>query len=481
MENVPKIVTDRLKTTAVAFDHPDADVLTAFAEHSLTERERNQVMGHLSACAECREVIALALPAEESTMAVARPGAGKWLTWPQLRWGLVTAGVIVAGSFGVLRYRHVTRPAAEISAMTSREDVIAKAKNQAAGMPETAEEAPEQKAVPAKPSISPASPPGSADANKESDHLESIAKLQDAPRDKEVSVGGATVGKLRSQALPHGPKAPMQQWQQNNYTNTNNAFEAQAPAPAATPSAKQQAGNELLVTARPAASATNGSSIGGPLTVGRKDENLDSLAANSRSMTSLTPLDNKSGAEVARAKPAETVVTTPQANAAGAYTVSATESGNFSTSGSLVPESARWAINSAGGLQRSVDQGKTWEDIDVNNGAGTYGAMNLPLAMKSSRAKTAPKDKADSKVKPIIFRAVAANGPDVWAGGAEGNLYHSNDSGSHWVRIIPSWRGIELSADIVSLQFADPQRGRIITSAAEIWTTADGGQSWDKQ
>lgn len=477
MENVHKIVTERLKATAVAVDHPDADLLTAFAERALTERERNQVLGHLAACAECREVVALAVPAQEPAMAAAHPTRGKWLTWPQLRWGLVAAGVIVVGSFGVLRYRQVT--AAYRSPATSREGLIAKAKNQPAPMTPAAEETPERKAAPARPPNTAASPTTSTDANNEFDRLEASARLQDAPRDKEALVAGSSAdGRLRVQSLPHGPKPSMQQWQQNNYANNNNAYipQVQAPAPAAAPSAKQQP-HQMLVNAQPAAPSTSGSSIGGPLAVEKKAQNLDNLAANNRSTT----LDSSGGAEVARAKPAEPAATAPQAQAAQAYTVSAAESGNFSTSGSLVPESARWAINSTGGLQRSLDLGKTWEDVDVNSGAGAYGGMNLPLAMKSSRAKAAPRDKADSKVKPIIFRAVAANGPDVWAGGAEGNLYHSSDAGSHWVRVIPSWHGVELTNDIVSLQFADPQRGRIITSAAEIWTTGDGGQSWDKQ
>jgi photosystem II stability/assembly factor-like uncharacterized protein len=49
------------------------------------------------------------------------------------------------------------------------------------------------------------------------------------------------------------------------------------------------------------------------------------------------------------------------------------------------------------------------------------------------------------------------------------------------MKIIPSWRGIELTGDILNVQFADTQHGRIITSGTEIWTTADGGQTWDKQ
>ena len=103
--------------------------------------------------------------------------------------------------------------------------------------------------------------------------------------------------------------------------------------------------------------------------------------------------------------------------------------------------------------------------------------------MKKSARVAAQDDKetkTKTKMRPIVFRAVSANGPDVWAGGSEGNLFHSTDTGEHWVRIVPSWRGIELTTDILSLQFADPQHGRIVTSTAEIWTTADAGQTWDK-
>jgi len=40
--------------------HPDPDLLTAFAEHSLTAREKEQVLGHLATCALCRDTVALA-------------------------------------------------------------------------------------------------------------------------------------------------------------------------------------------------------------------------------------------------------------------------------------------------------------------------------------------------------------------------------------------------------------------------------------
>jgi hypothetical protein len=68
--------------------HPDDDVLTAFAENALVDRERGRVMEHLSTCAECREVLSLATAAlphvvvqqKLHTLPV-RPPLRTWLPW----------------------------------------------------------------------------------------------------------------------------------------------------------------------------------------------------------------------------------------------------------------------------------------------------------------------------------------------------------------------------------------------------------------
>src|SRR5271169_6443840 len=101
MQNVPKIVRERLKAATPAVNHPDADVLTAFAERSLPELERTVVLEHLARCGDCRDVVALALPATEPVQAAVSPFRG-WVTWPVLRWVFVTAGVVAIASFGVL-------------------------------------------------------------------------------------------------------------------------------------------------------------------------------------------------------------------------------------------------------------------------------------------------------------------------------------------------------------------------------------------
>ncbi len=112
MQNVPKSVLKRLQETrAGAGSHPDADLLAAFAEQSLADRERALVMQHLAACNDCRQVIVLALPetaAEAVNVAVPSAGAARsgWLTWPTLRWAALAAGVLVIASVGVLQYSH---------------------------------------------------------------------------------------------------------------------------------------------------------------------------------------------------------------------------------------------------------------------------------------------------------------------------------------------------------------------------------------
>ena len=92
MADLPKIVRQRLRQKPGEM-HPDADLLTAFAERALGERERAQVLAHLAACADCREVVALARPQDEAEAAAAAPrGARGWV----LRWQTAAALVTVA-------------------------------------------------------------------------------------------------------------------------------------------------------------------------------------------------------------------------------------------------------------------------------------------------------------------------------------------------------------------------------------------------
>src|SRR6266852_4428956 len=102
MKQIPKIVQQRLQATAPAGVHPDPDLLTAFAEMSLNEHERNQVLQHLGQCADCRQVVSLAMPEIVAPSAI--PARSPWLTWPMLRWGALAACVVVVSAAVTLHY-----------------------------------------------------------------------------------------------------------------------------------------------------------------------------------------------------------------------------------------------------------------------------------------------------------------------------------------------------------------------------------------
>src|SRR5579872_629616 len=101
MSEVPKIVKARLAVVKPAGAHPDADVLTAFAERALAEREREKILAHLAGCHECREVVALASP--DDVVAAPEPARGGFrfpglLGMTGMRWAALTACVLVIAS-----------------------------------------------------------------------------------------------------------------------------------------------------------------------------------------------------------------------------------------------------------------------------------------------------------------------------------------------------------------------------------------------
>jgi hypothetical protein len=56
----PNPIAQALAAQQAAGEHPDADVLNAFAEGSLLPRERETVIAHLATCPGCREVLSVA-------------------------------------------------------------------------------------------------------------------------------------------------------------------------------------------------------------------------------------------------------------------------------------------------------------------------------------------------------------------------------------------------------------------------------------
>src|SRR6266571_9124226 len=102
MQRIAKLVSGRLRAQPVG-PHPDADLLSAFAENALLDTERNHLLRHLEVCADCREILYLAMPGTTDLQKVLslRPSRSPWFA---LRWGALAASVVVVAGIFVARY-----------------------------------------------------------------------------------------------------------------------------------------------------------------------------------------------------------------------------------------------------------------------------------------------------------------------------------------------------------------------------------------
>jgi photosystem II stability/assembly factor-like uncharacterized protein len=200
-------------------------------------------------------------------------------------------------------------------------------------------------------------------------------------------------------------------------------------------------------------------------------QNQVELPLNGRNVTSLT------GFDVVKAK--DPVPDQAASNSTAASQPVASAAAQMAQS-VMVRTLPRWTVSSSGLLQRSFDGGSTWENVSPVlrlASAGSRVGMKTANAADAASGSQARNPVASLNPAPV-FRAVAAAGLEVWAGGAGSVLYHSSDGGNRWTLLIPSAAGTVPTGDIVVIQFSDPQHGRISTSTAELWTTSDAGQTW---
>jgi len=465
MEDVPKIVLKRLQETSAPGPHPDADLLTAFAEQSLAESERARVMEHLSRCSDCRDVLALALPAMELVAVAASaadasstPARRRWFAWPVLRWGVAAAGIIALASIGVVQYRQRLQNHTLVSSLASRNETTA------APQPPLPQPAP---AYEVQESVRQAEKEKQAQVQKQAreqnwalsnradNSAENMLVRPTNPASPEARAmrvapsGTSAGGRIRSGsaggvAPKVAPSAP-----RNTFAiahDSKSAPQAAAkPAPSASPAQSAEASSSSQTVEVQESQAA-------PLTPTAKAQASDQLDEKQKELPSQS--DSSKSLSVLKGK-----------NVAAAKSASGTR---------RIP---RWSISADGALQRSLDDGKTWLDVNVNSELPSGASKMAVTAEPENRKK---KVQAQPSPSPV-FRAVSAQGAEVWAGGSAAMLYHSADYGAHWTRVLPFSSGAALTGDITSVEFSDPQHGRVLTSAGEVWITADDGQSWRQQ
>lgn len=109
-------------------DHPDAEMLSAFAELALNSRERGDVLRHLAVCGRCREIVALAREAATTEASAARHGVVRTRVWWR-GWGFVLAPAAAVAATAVIAF-YVHERSLEKSAefaRLERQQAVAKA------------------------------------------------------------------------------------------------------------------------------------------------------------------------------------------------------------------------------------------------------------------------------------------------------------------------------------------------------------------
>lgn len=106
---LPNPIRNALASPQVQDSHPSADLLSAFAERTLSAGETHRVADHLAACAECREVVFLASSvAEQVTAAPERaaiPAVQRHSGWiPRFAW--VASGAVAFAIAGGILIQH---------------------------------------------------------------------------------------------------------------------------------------------------------------------------------------------------------------------------------------------------------------------------------------------------------------------------------------------------------------------------------------
>src|SRR5208282_173025 len=438
MTEVPKIVYDRVRAAQKNrvvpdgalldneqpdSEHPDADVLTAFAERTLSAAERDATLEHLALCTDCRDVMALALPIKEITNAPiaagtevghAKPVAAKaersWLTlidwpkvnwptlaWPNLGWAALAAGVVVVASVLLMHPGKVNQ-------------ALVPSANRQVTTP-----------------VPPVSDAQIASAAVPSSSITTSPMEQPAISAKtgELRANGQLVRKSSSRAVEAGRGL-------TSSDQTSSVETGEVATAAATP---EPAAEETLVAQNEA-----------PPVVRTKPPPQDTAERGATAQS--TQADEQQKSKMALV---------PKLGEGGAMYVAKQTPG---TSQALAQhDNVVWTITE-GVLQRSLDSGQSWQD-----------------ALR-------PKN-------PLL--CYAPYGKDVWAGGQAGTLFHSVDGGLTWTQVQPSQKGQQLTSDVIRIELqgsnlqGDNQPGNtarptqivLSTSNNDIWSSIDGGTTWN--
>ncbi len=429
MPEVPKIVYARLRGAAKS-SHPDANLLAGFAEQVLSAPERESVLEHLAQCEECRETMALSVPALEAAPEIAaesvRPASrilpasrSTWFAWNRLGWAGLAAGALIA--VGVLM-------------MQSGKKNFTEARQTAAPVAQPAGKAEPDKA---------AAPPSSETRTTAQNRLAELAVPAGTRRDET---------KTKKLAAPiAGPRSVF------------------SPALA----------DKLDQPKLPTAPAAGGAVIGG--IVGQSSEK-DLRGGQAGGVLLDRPASANETVEVVAGAPVintESAQTKENVGAEAAPVVRAKVARaqeEASTSTADVKQQY-----SASALQNLPLSGRNAVELQKV----TPGALQLFPQWVVREDKVQRLAESGGRWRTVFhhrgLRCISAFGTHVWAAGKNGVVFHSADSGATWTEVRPLIGDQTLSDDVTRIDVSGPDQVVLSTGKNESWSTLDGGTTWARK
>jgi hypothetical protein len=440
MRELPKVVRDRLAAGPAPTPHLDANLISAFIEHSLLPDERQRIISHMAVCDRCREEVGIVLRTAQCNEGVSDglvAPAVRARSWRRmLRWpAAAAAGAVVLISLTVwLSTRHSVRqpPSAstEIGAKSAKLPGAASGRRLEAARLQSPTPVGEFAHLPRRGVTPPRHPPNKA-----------------KPAPAQNVGGGVVAGNAPIPVVSNSKKNLQADLGRFPPPAVGSAgFGAGTAGGIAAPPQSQQSSRRPRAAAEPLPPLTLQATGAAALRIvprGRMPAAMRSYVRTE--VTSARPVAGTGTAQI---------LSLPTWNYPLKGETALPRSIPIAQPGS--EGAVRWAVSTGAGLsgtgqgslERSFDDGRTWQRVPVAKG--------------------------------VTFRVVLAIGSDIWAGGKAGALFHSNDGGRNWSAVpLPKSAGA-VAGDITSIQFADVAHGKVISSTGHTWTTTDGGQHWQK-
>ena len=422
--------------------HPEAELLNAFAENALASKERESVLTHLAVCANCREIVGLAVVARPEGAPLVKP-ARAGFRWATFQWAAVAASVAIVAvavlvvgpkqsrrteSAPVALHRQSAEPPSAPAASSTSNAV---ADNRASLPKPEANTTTRLQADKAKAAngVGTGSAAGGAAVGGLVGGMRQSAQEQ---RNTDLDALAKSPGKKESAAEPAAKSAPSRDFAYTTSASTSDTFVTGRATPSANqPTQGASAGKQIAQAPVAPANAVDGerakaeeqTKISNDL---KKNESSNlSVAANTESVQLSSKARSTTSMYKVNAKSA----------AIGGIVSTRLDGGVLRL----------WRVN-AGKVQSSDDGGKNWG--------------------QKSPADSGPLTK------------VAAAGQEIFAGGKAGALFLSRDNGQTWTKVSLTGDDVTRLGDVADIRLTSPQMLDVILSTGDDWQSNDAGRSF---